>query len=111
RNRFRRSWETTVRLEVDAGDLAAKPLEQRAHWRAARPAHRVERDRELPLPNPLDIDRRQPEYGVEVPLDGARIRRHASRIPHPGSRGFGGQLRHAVPIRPVEKDPVRPDEL
>src|SRR5947208_4636128 len=43
RNRFRRSWETAVRLEVDARDLAAKPLEQLAHWRAARPATRVKR--------------------------------------------------------------------
>src|SRR5439155_175431 len=77
---------------------------------ASRTPHRVEGHRELLLPDPLDIDRRQLEYGVEVPLHRPLIRRNLPRPPS-SSPVLPHQLQHPRAIRSVQEDPVRADEL
>src|SRR5256886_3446974 len=81
-------------------------------------AHRVQRDCELSLADPFDTDRWEPENGVEMPLDGSRIRRHLPRPPpsppataRESFRVLPYQVLHALPIGSVQKDPIRPDEL
>src|SRR5256885_11606227 len=44
-------------------------------------------------------------------MDGSGRRSPASRSPVPVSRGSGGELPHAFPLRPVEEDPIRADEF
>src|SRR5207244_8071181 len=65
---------------------------------------------EFPLPDPLDIDRRQLEYGVEVPLHRPPIRRNRPRPPS-SSPVLLRQLQHPRAIRSVQENPVRADEL
>src|SRR5207247_4527043 len=110
RDRLRGSGEAPVGLEVDTCDLTPQALEQRAHDRPSRAPHRVEGHRELPLPDPLDIDRRQLEYGLEVPLHRALIRRNLPRPPS-SSPVLPRQLQHPRTIRSVQENAVRAYEL
>ena len=110
RDRLRGSGEAPVRLKVDAGDLAAQALEQRAHDRPPCTPHRVEGHGELPLPNPLDIDCGELQDGVEMPLYRPIVGRDLPRPP-PSSPVLPNQLLHPRAIRLVQEDPIGPDEL
>src|SRR2546422_10628972 len=90
---------------------------------APRPAHGVDPHGEATRSNPLDIDDRQLEHTLEVPLDRRGIRTDPSPCPSTARESFRispspacsrvvvRQRANARAGVPIKKDAVRPDEF
>ena len=80
--------------------------------RGAGAPHAVERNRESAPPDGIDVDHRQRQDRVEVPLDRPRVLAHGPDVVPPGpGRTLLRQRAHRVPGFGIEKNSVRPHEL